>query len=330
MGDWEINEKIAQNLLCSTFPDIFKKENYHLCISNGIEALNIVAYGSAGLVDKRRKRIFRVGEPQILRSTLEEFVEGEWVPLVFPPIIEKFQKLEISSIFNRRDIPLVFDSSISFSKEYTEKILKRISTIDTEYVVVWDKYLGELFWEYFTSLSLRAAGIVVGHAGLTHADLHGYYLPDFKPPVEFPYQWSIFMFHVTRFLYSSEYFVYGKRSEVINVFSNEVKTLFENCPVGIVVEAESSAYRARTYSKNAGIGQLKKYLNYDYQVGYVTGPGIDEQSILSEEKANIGAISSDLDGTPIFINPFSKTVGQRLSRKVYDFIVKFISAIKDL
>ncbi len=330
MGDWEIKEETAQRLLCLTFPDIFKKENEYLCVANGIEALNIVAYGNAGLVDIENRRIFRVGEPQISCSPLEEYTAKVWVPLVFPSIVEKSEEIGISSVIEEKDIPFVFNPSVSFSTDYAKIILSQLPAIDAKYIIVWDRNLGEYFWKYFASLVLRSAGIITGHAGLTFADLHGYYLPDFNPPVEFSYQWSIFMFHITSLLSSSKYFVYGERSEYIKTFSNKVNTLFKNQPVGIVIEAESSAYRARTYSKNSGIGQLKeKYLSFDYQIGYVTGPGVDEISILPEERVNIGAISSDFEGKPILINPTpTVTESQKtISTDAHDFILKLITSI---
>lgn len=330
MSNWELSIKSARSLLLKTFPDIFKElGDDGLLIANGIEALNVVAYGNAGIVNLKNKKIYRIGEPSIYRGTIEEFSPKGWVPLTYPPIIKKLKEEGLSSILEKENIPLFF-TNMSFFDNTPEIILRTVEdkNFESEFVIVWGKYVGESFWEYFSTLALRSAGVITGYLGTTGADVHGYYLPELNLSKTFEYQWSIFMFHIASLLENVEYKTFGKKSSMVQKFSKDLKEILGNFPAGIVVEAESSAYSTRSHAKNSGIGQVLKYLEYssDYHIGYVSGPGADESCLVHEEKEKIGIISCREDGFPVLLNPKipnkGNFIGENLLKWVTDRLKK--------
>ena len=332
MSNWEVTPELARNLLLKTFPDIFKElKDGGLLIANGIEALNAVAYGNAGIVNLKNKKIYRVGEPSILRGTIEEFSPKSWIPLTYPPIIKKLKEEGLSSILEKKNIPLLF-TNVSFFDDTPQIVLRTIENkeFESDFVIVWGEYIGESFWEYFSTLVLRSAGIIAGYLGTTGADVHGYYLPDFDLPKTFEYQWSTFMFHITPLVETAEDKTFGKKSDVIQKFSENFKRIVENFSAGIVVEAESSAYSTRSHGENSGIGQALKYLRYfsGYRMGYVAGPGADESCLYSpEEKEKIGIISCKEDGLPILLNPKVSNKGSFISENLLKWITDHLKKI---
>lgn len=330
MTDWEVTSELAKNLLVKTFPDIFKVEDDKLLIANGIEALNIVAYGNVAIVNLKNRKIYRVGEPLMRNGTIEELSQKGWIPLTYPPIIKKLKEEELSSILEEENIPLLFTNLSLLSDEDTpQTILAAIKNkeFDSNFILLWGKYIGESFWEYFSTLALRSAGIIAGKLGTTGGDIHGYYLPEFNIPKTFKYQWSIFMLHLAPLLENSEYKTFGKKSNMVQNFSESFKKMVENFPTGIVVEAESSAYSARSHGERSGIGQALKYLIYDYRIGYIAGPGVDESCLVPKEKEKIGIISCKENGSPILLNPKVPYRGSLISEDLLKWITDCLKRI---
>jgi len=326
-----MNRSQAIEFLLKTFPDLFSagKSNNDLVISNGIEALNTAVYGNAVIVSLREQKVFAVKEPSNnpLFYSVMVLDNGFWVPPNYE-LDMQLVKLGLVKLIHSYDISIVFsDLSLSLYEmdTYHGQIFDVASEAGSgsEYVIVWGSYLGEDFWTYTASLVLRACGVVTGFGGLTNADLHGYYIPGFEPPYFFPYQWSSFMLLIKSLVGETCYKTYGQKSPYIRDFAHEFKDIIGGKKAGIVVEAESTAYRANNHTKNCGIGQLReKYLGYDYQIGYVAGPGLRENSLTNDENISIGVIGCSQDIEPVFLNPLTPSREfDLMSDKVYRFFM---------
>ena len=331
MGNWEADVLLAEKLLVNTFPDLFIKEEDYLKLANGIEVFNISAYGNVAIVDRDREMVFRVGEPVVFRDVLEVAEGYRWKPLVNKVSPDAFRNAELDFLLRESDIPLVFKNVSLFP--YTENPVEfnRLNSEvcpDSRYLLVWGAYLGEAFWIYFSSLALRKCGVITGEKGLTNADLHGYFLRDYSPPIDYPYQWSLLMFMVKGLIVDTRptFHTYGEGSEVVNGFAEEFSSRFGHVDVGIVVEAESTSYQANNHSKGSGIGQLReKYLGYDYQIGFVSGPGLSKSSLVNDEAERIGVISSTQEGEPVMLLPEIRTDRDLMSLAAKEFISSFLS-----
>jgi len=334
MPDWEVDIHLAKKLLVRTFPDIFRPEKDCLRLANGIEAFNISAYGYVVIVDRYRREVFRVGEPCIMRDVLEVLDGNEWISLV-KPSADIFREVELDLLLKERDIPLVFKKDVSLFLPSDEPVdfeqLNDNVCSDSRYLLVWGFYIGEAFWVYFSSLVLRKCGVITGGYGLTHADLHGYFLRGYRPPIDYPYQWSLMMLLIKEFIVAVKptFYTYGECSKVINDFCKKFRKMFGSVDTGIVVEAESTAYRANNHSGGSGIGQLKeKYLGYHYNIGFVSGPGLTEKSLVDDEASLMGVISCTEMGTPVMVLPCLKLRnGENLnlmSLKAKEFIYKYL------
>ncbi len=331
MGNWEIDPVLAEKLLLNTFPDLFRKADNCLRLANGIEAFNISAYGNVAIVDRDKENVFRVGEPVVSRDVLEVAERYRWKPLVNKVSPDVFKNAELDLLLRESDIPLVFKSVSLFPDSENPVEFNRFNSEvcpDSRYLLVWGAYLGEAFWVYFSSLALRKCGVITGGKGLTNADLHGYFLRDYNPPIDYPYQWSLLMLMVKELIVDTRptFHTYGEGSEVVSGFVDEFNSRFGLVDTGIVVEAESTSYQANTHSKGSGIGQLReKYLGYDYQIGFVSGPGLSKTSLVRDEVERIGAISATVEREPVMFLPKIQPSRDLLSPAAKEFIDSFLS-----
>ena len=330
MGDWEIDTILAEKLLLNTFPDLFRKDDNCLRLANGIEAFNISAYGNVVIVDRDKEKVFRVGEPVVFRDVLEVAEGYRWKSVVNKVSTDIFKNTELDILLSESDIPLIFRNISLFPDSENPLEFNRINSEvspNSRYLLVWGSYLGETFWVYFSSLVLRKCGVITGEEGLTNADLHGYFLKGYSPPINYPYQWSIMMLVMKELIVEAQpiFHIYGQSSEAVSTFAEEFNSRFGLVDLGIVVEAESTSYRANNHSRGSGIGQLReKYLGYDYQVGFVSGPGLNKTSLVEDEAWRIGIISATRQGNPIMLLPEIRTDQALISFAAKEFIGSFL------
>ena len=331
MRNWEVDAILAEKLLLNVFPDLFRKKEDCLRLANGIEAFNISAYGNVAIVDRDRDMVFRVGEPVVFRDVLEVAEGYRWKPLVNKVSPDAFKNAELDLLLRESDIPLVFKNVSLFPDSENPVEFNRLNSEvcpDSRYLLVWGAYLGEDFWVYFSSLVLRKCGVITGEKGLTNADLHGYFLKGYRPLIDYPYQWSLLMFMVKELIVDTQptFYTYGEGSEVISSFAEEFSSRFGLVDTGIVVEAESTSRQANTHSKVSGIGQLReKYLGYDYQIGFVSGPGLSKASLVNDEAERIGVISSTEEEEPVMLLPKIRTNRNLISPAAKEFISSFLN-----